>query len=125
MKLRRGESRVVYLQVDDEPVEREVVLNTAQGKPLSETRSVVKQFQKVTETTWVDKRGQPRAKSYCDSVISISIKPANAEEKQKELLDELKAGLEAISKDDCSLDDIRRALKAQIAYSEFMEMVND
>lgn len=125
MKLRRGESRVVYLQVDDEPVEREVVLNTAQGKPLSETRSVVKQFQKVTETTWVDKRGQPQAKSYCDSVISISIKPANAEEKQKELLDELKAGLEAISKDDCSLDDIRRALKAQIAYSEFMEMVND
>jgi len=125
MKLRRGESRVVYLQVDDEPVEREVVLNTVQGKPLSETRSVVKQFQKVTETTWVDKRGQPQAKSYCDSVISISIKPANAEEKQKELLDELKAGLEAISKDDCSLDDIRRALKAQIAYSEFMEMVND
>ena len=125
MKLRRGESRVVYLQVGDEPVEREVVLNTAQGKPLSETRSVVKQFQKVTETTWVDKRGQPRAKSYCDSVISISIKPANAEEKQKELLDELKAGLEAISKDDCSLNDIRRALKAQIAYSEFMEMVND
>lgn len=125
MKLRRGESRVVYLQVDDEPVEREVVLNTAQGKPLSEARSVVKQFQKVTETAWVDKRGQPRAKSYCDSVISISIKPANAEEKQKELLDELKAGLEAISKDDCSLDDIRRALKAQIAYSEFMEMVND
>lgn len=125
MKLRRGESRVVYLQVDDEPVEREVVLNMVQGKPLSETRSVVKQFQKVTETTWVDKRGQPRAKSYCDSVISVSIKPANAEEKQKELLDELKAGLEAISKDDCSLDDIRRALKAQIAYSEFMEMVND
>ena len=125
MKLRCGESRVVYLQVGDEPVEREVVLNTAQGKPLSETRSVVKQFQKVTETTWVDKRGQPRAKSYCDSVISISIKPANAEEKQKELLDELKAGLEAISKDDCSLNDIRRALKAQIAYSEFMEMVND
>jgi len=125
MKLRCGESRVVYLQVGDEPVEREVVLNTAQGKPLSETRSVVKQFQKVTETTWVDKRGQPQAKSYCDSVISISIKPANAEEKQKELLDELKAGLEAISKDDCSLNDIRRALKAQIAYSEFMEMVND
>ena len=125
MKLRRGESRVVYLQVDDEPVEREVVSNMVQGKPLSEVRSVVKQFQKVTETTWVDKRGQPRAKSYCDSVISISIKPANAEEKQKELLDELKAGLEAISKDDCSLDDIRRALKAQIAYSEFMEMVND
>ena len=125
MKLRRGESRVVYLQVDDEPVEREVVLNMVQGKPLSEARSVVKQFQKVTETTWVDKRGQPRAKSYCDSVISVSIKPANAEEKQKELLDELKAGLEAISKDDCSLDDIRRALKAQIAYSEFMEMVND
>jgi hypothetical protein len=125
MKLRRGESRVVYLQVDDEPVEREVVLNMVQGKPLSETRSVVKQFQKVTETTWVDKRGQPQAKSYCDSVISISIKPANAEEKQKELLDELKAGLEAISEDDCSLDDIRRALKAQIAYSEFMEMVND
>lgn len=125
MKLRRGESRVVYLQVGGEPVEREVVLNTAQGQPLSETRSVVKQFQKVTETTWVDKRGQPRAKSYCDSVISISIKPANAEEKQKELLDELKAGLEAISKDDCSLDDIRRALKAQIAYSEFMELIND
>lgn len=125
MKLRRGESRVVYLQGDGEPVERGVVLNMVPGKPLSEARSVVKQFQKVTETTWVDKRGQPQAKSYCDSVISISIKPANAEEKQKELLDELKAGLEAISKDDCSLDDIRRALKAQIAYSEFMEMVND
>lgn len=125
MKLRRGESKIVYLQGDGEPVEREVVLNMVQGKPLSETRSVVKQFKKVTETTWVDKRGQPQAKSFCDSVISISIKPANAEEKQRELLDELKAGLEAISKDDCSLDDIRRALKAQIAYSEFMEMVND
>jgi len=125
MKLRRGESRVVYLQDDGEPVEREVVLNMVQGKPFSEARSVVEQFKKVTETTWVDKRGQPQAKSYCDSVLSISITPANAEEKQKELLDELKAGLEAISKDDCSLDDIRRALKAQIAYSEFMEMVND
>ena len=125
MKLRRGESRVVYLQGDGEPVEREVVLSMVQDKPLSEGRSVVEQFKKVTESTWVDKKGQPQAKSYCDSVISISIKPANAEEKQKELLDELKAGLEAISKDDCSLDDIRRALKAQIAYSEFMEIVND
>ena len=125
MKLRRGESRVVYLQVGGEPVEREVVLNTAQGKPLSEARPVVKQFQKVTETTWVDKRGQPQAKSYCDFVLSISIQPVNAEEKQKELLDELKAGLEAISKDDCSLEDIRKALKAQIAYSEFMDLVND
>ena len=125
MKLRRGESRVVYLHGDGEPVEREVVLNMVQDKPLSERRSIVEQFKKVTETTWVDKKGQPQVKSYCDFVLSISIKPGNAEEKQKELLDELKAGLEAISKDDCSLDDIRRALKAQIAYSEFMEMVND
>jgi hypothetical protein len=125
MKLRRGENRVVYLQGDGEPVEREVVLSMVQDKPLSEGRSVVKQFQKVTETTWVDKKGQPQAKSFSDSVLSISIKPANAEEKQRELLDELKAGLEAISKDDCSLEDIRKALKAQIAYSEFMELVND
>ena len=125
MKLRRGESRVVYLRSDGEPVEREVVLNMVQDKPLSERRSVVEQFKKVPETTWVDKRGQPQAKSYCDSVLSISIKPANAEEKQRKLLDELKVGLEAISKDDCSLDDIRRALKAQIAYSEFMDLVND
>jgi len=125
MKLRRGESKIVYLQDDGEPVEREVVLGMVQGKPLSEARSVVKQFSKATEITWVDKRGNPQAKSFCDSVISISIQPGNAEEKQRELLDDLKAGLEAISKDDCSLDDIRRALKAQIAYSEFMEMVND
>ena len=125
MKLRRGESKIVYLQDDGEPVEREVVLGMVQGKPLSEARSVVKQFNKATEITWVDKRGNPQAKSFCDSVISISIQPGNAEEKQRELLDDLKAGLEAISKDDCSLDDIRRALKAQIAYSEFMEMVND
>ena len=125
MKLRRGESRIVYLQDDGEPIEREVVLGMVQGKPLSEARSVVKQFNKATEITWVDKRGNPQAKSFCDSVISISIQPGNAEEKQRELLDDLKAGLEAISKDDCSLDDIRRALKAQIAYSEFMEMVND
>ena len=125
MKLRRGESKVVYLQNDGEPVERDVVLNMVQGKSLSEGRSVVEQFEKATETTWIDKRGQPQAKSFCDSVISISIKPGNAEEKQKELLDELKAGLEAISDDDCSLDDIRRALKAQIAYSEFMDLVND
>jgi hypothetical protein len=76
----------------------QVVLSMVQGKPLSEGRSVVKQFQKVTETTWVDKRGQPQAKSFCDSVISISIKPGNAEEKQRELLDDLKAGLEAISR---------------------------
>ena len=125
MKLRRGESKIVYLQDDGEPIEREVVLGMVQGKPLSEARSVVKQFNKATEITWVDKRGNPQAKSFCDSVISISIQPGNAEEKQRELLDDLKAGLEAISKDDCSLDDIRRALKAQIAYSEFMEMVND
>ena len=125
MKLRRGESKVVYLQNDGEPVERDVVLNMVQGKSLSEGRSVVEQFEKATETTWIDKRGLPQAKSFCDSVISISIKPGNAEEKQKELLDELKAGLEAISDDDCSLDDIRRALKAQIAYSEFMDLVND
>lgn len=125
MKLRRGESKIVYLQGDGEPVEREVVLSMVQGKPLSEGKSIVKNFEKATEITWVDKRGNPQAKSFCDSVISISIKPGNAEEKQRELLDDLKAGLEAISKDDCSLDDIRRALKAQIAYSEFMEMVND
>jgi hypothetical protein len=125
MKLRRGESRVVYLQNDGEPVEREVVLNMMQDKSLSERRSIVEQFKKVTETTWVDKKGRPQAKSYCDFVLSISITPINAEEKQKELLDELKAGLEAISKDDCSLEDIRKALKAQIAYSEFMELVND
>jgi hypothetical protein len=125
MKLRRGESRVVYLQDDGESVERAVVLSTVQGKPLSEGKSIVKQFQKVTETTWVDKRGQPQAKSFCDSVISISIKPGNAEEKQRELLDDLKARLEAISREDASLEDIRKALRAQIAYSEFMDLVND
>ncbi len=123
MKLRRGESKIVYFQGDGEPVEREVVLSMVQGKPLSEGRSVVEKFKKATEITWVDKRGQPRAKSFCDSVISISIKPENAEEKQRELLDDLKAGLEAISEDDCSLADIRKALKAQIAYTEFMEEV--
>ena len=63
MKLRRGESRIVYLQGDDEPVERDVVLSMVQGKPLSEGRSVVKQYKKVTETTWIDKRGQPQDKS--------------------------------------------------------------
>ena len=125
MKLRRGESKIVYLQGDGEPVEREVVLGMVQGKPLSEGRSIVEKFEKATEITWVDKRGQPQAKSFCDSVISISIKPENAEEKQKELLDDLKAGLEAISEDDCSLEDIRKALKAQIAYSEFMDLVSD
>lgn len=125
MKLRRGESKIVYLQGDGEPVEREVVLSMVQGKPLSEGKSIVKNFEKATEITWVDKKGNPQAKSFCDSVISISIEPGDAEEKQRELLDDLKAGLEAISKDDCSLDDIRRALKAQIAYSEFMELVND
>ncbi len=125
MKLSRGESKIVYLQGDGEPVERGVVLSMVQGKPLSEGRSVVEQFEKGTETTWVDKRGHPQAKSFCDSVISISIKPENAEEKQRELLDDLKAGLEAISEEDASLEDIRKALRAQIAYSEFMDLVND
>ena len=40
-------------------------------------------------------------------------------------MDELKAGLEAISREDASLEDIRKALRAQIAYSEFMDLVND
>jgi hypothetical protein len=88
-------------------------------------KEIVSGYEKVTETVWIDKRGEPQAISHDPSVVSISIKPGNAEERQRELLDELKAGLEAISKDDASLDDIRRALAAQIAYSEFMELVND
>lgn len=126
MKLRRGESKVVYLYgKDGDPIERDVVLGMVQGKTLAEGKAIVEEYEKVTETVWLDKRGEPQARSYDESVVSIVIKPGKAEEKQRELLDNLKAGLEAITKEDASLEDIRGALKAQIAYSEFMELVND
>lgn len=124
MKLRKGESKAVYSQ-EDTTFDRDEVLNMVKGKTLSDGRSVVEQFKKETETIWVDKYEQPQAKSICNSVTAISVKPGGAEERQRELLDDLKIGLEAISGDDCSLDDIRKALKAQIAYSEYMELVND
>ena len=125
MKLRRGETKVVNLPIEGVPLEREAKLNMVQGKALTEGKEIVSNYNKTTKTAWLDKRGEPQVYSYDQSVVSITVKPWNAEEKQRELLDELKAGLEAISNDDASLEDIRRALRAQIAYSEFMDQVND
>ncbi len=126
MKLRKGKEKPVYfLKGSNEYIERDVVLNKVVGKPISEGKIIVKQYIKKPETVWNDKAGEPVAYSYSDAVLEITVKPGNAEEKQKELLDNLKDGLEAISREDCSLDDIRSALKAQIAYSEFMDFVND
>lgn len=124
MKLRKGESRQIYLR-DDLALERSEVLSMVQGQSLSDGRAVVEQFDKTKETVWVDRYGQEQAKSSCDSVSAIYIVPANAEERQRELLDGMKAGLEAISAEDCSLEDIRKALRAQIAYSEFIDLMND
>ncbi len=125
MKLRRGETEVVYLSIEGEPLGRETMLNMVQGKTLTEGKEIVSNYNKTTKTAWLDKKGEPQGWSYDPSVVSITIKPGNAEEKQRELLDELKAGLEAISREDASLEDIRKALRAQIAYSEFMDLVND
>ena len=125
MKLRRGETEVVYLPIEGETLGREAMLNMVQGKDLTEGKEIGSNYNKTTKTAWLDKRGGPQGWSYDQSVVSITVKPGNAEEKQRELLDELKDGLEAISKDDASLEDIRRALRAQIAYSEFMDQVND
>ncbi len=125
MKLRRGASKVVYLLAEGESLEREAVLRMVQGKSLTDGKEIVSEYQRATETVWLNKQGEPQGRSYDSSVVSISVKPGNAEEKQRELLDELKAGLEAISREDASLEDIRKALRAQIAYSEFMDQVND
>lgn len=127
MKLKRGESRIVYLPKDgsNDLVERNDMLLKVQGKPLSQGKEILEEYEKATETTWYDKFGNPVAKSYADTVIDISITPGDAEERQRELLNELKSALEAISREDATIEDVKRALQAQIAYSEFMEWVRD
>lgn len=127
MKLKRGESRIVYLPKDgsDDLVERNDMLLKVQGRSLSHGKEILEEYEKVTETVWCDKLGNPVVKSYSDIVIDISVKPGDAEERQRELLNELKSALEAISQEDATIEDIKRALQAQIAYSEFMEWVRD
>ena len=127
MKLKRGESRIVYLPKDgsNDLVERNDMLLKVQGKPLSHGKEILEEYEKATETTWCDKLGNPVAKSYSDVVIGISVTPGDAEERQRELLNELKSALEAISREDATIEDVKKALQAQVAYSEFMEWVRD
>ncbi len=125
MKLKRGKSEIIYFPEEGEPLGRAAMLKMVQGKSLTEGKDIVAEHQKITETAWVDKWGQVQARSQSPLVLAVSITPINAEETQRELMDELKAGLEAISREDASLEDVRKALRAQIAYSEFMDQVND
>lgn len=124
MKLKRGETVNVYVNGQEE-VTREDMLLKVQGKGSAAGKELVEQYTKNQETLWLDKQGEVAARSRSSEVLSISIKPGNLEERKRELLNELKNGLESISKDDCGLEDVRRALKAQIEYAEFVDLAND
>ena len=127
VKLKKGSVEKIYVPIgaQSEPISRDDMLYRVQGKTLSEGKEIVGEYEAVNKTTWVDKYGNPQATSLCDSVLSISVTPSDYYEKRRLLLDNLKESLDKIEGDDCSIEDVRRALRAQAEYIEYTDKYGD
>lgn len=125
MKLRRGDVQTVYLDAEENEVERDDVLAEVQGLSLSESKGVVGHYEKVTRREWMDREGKTVATSYGDIVMGIEIKPANANERRVALLREMREALDRASAPDATQADMLESQRLQLEYHEFMALLDD
>lgn len=126
MKLRRGdETKIVYFDADMNEHERDEILGMVQGKTISEGKQIVRQYKKTTAWPWMDREGNVVAWSYSPLVLSLEIKPADAEQKQAEYLRRLREALEKVSRPDATPQDMAEALRLQLEYEKFKAMLED
>lgn len=125
MKLRRGEVRDVYLDEDENVVERSDLLAQVQGKPLTEAKGIVDKHRKTVLREWTDREGNTLARSYGHEVVGIEIKPADADARRADLLKRLKDAQARVVRPDATPEDLAEAMKLQIEYLELMDMLAD
>ena len=125
MKLRRGEVRDVYLDEDENVVERSDLLAQVQGKPLTEAKGIVGKHRKTVLREWTDREGNTLARSYGHEVVGIEIKPADADARRADLLKRLKDAQARVVRPDATPEDLAEAMKLQIEYLELMDMLAD
>lgn len=126
MKLRKtNETRTVYFDAAGKEHPREEILVQVQGKPISEGKQIVSQYERVKAVGWADREGNIVAWSYSPIVASIEIKPADADARRADLLRRLKDAQARVVRPDATPEDLAEAMKLQIEYLELMDMLAD
>lgn len=125
MKLRRGEVRYVYLDEDENVVERSDLLAQVQGKPLTEAKGIVDKHRKTVLREWTDREGNTLARSYGHEVVGIEIKPADADAKRADFLRRLREAQAKVARPDATPQDMAEAMALQIEYMEFLALLDD
>lgn len=134
MKLKKnGEPVVVYFDATGEKHYRDYVLAQVQGKPISEGKAVVSQYQRAEEQEWVDRDGNVIARSFTPDVMSIEIKPADADARRAEYLRRLREAQARVAslagQPDASPQEIAAAtadaMRLMAEYEEFMSLLDD
>lgn len=126
MKLRRSDDvRTVYFDEEGNEVERDDMLVKVQGLSLTEGKVLRSGHRKTTARTWAGRDGTPMATSYGDMVTSIEIKPANADERRVQLLQQMREALDRASRPDATPADLLESQRLQLEYHEFMALLDD
>lgn len=125
MKLKRGEAITVYIDADSGIVERPDMLAQVQGRSLTDAKKIVSKHRKTVMYAWFDREGNEVGRSFGSNVVSMEIKPANAEERKLDYLRRLREALSRVSKPDATQQDVAEALALQIEYQEFLAQLED
>lgn len=125
MKLRRSASRIVYVDADENIVERDEMLAQVQGKSLSEGKEIVAQHEKTTMYEWVDREGNVAARTYGNLVAHVEVKPADADARRAEYLRRLREAQAKCARPDATPQDMAEAMRLMIEYQEFLDLLAD
>src|SRR5690606_37278704 len=126
MKLRkRNETRTVYFDAAGNEHPREEILVQVQGKPISEGRQIVSQYERVEAVGWADREGNIVAWSYSPIVSSIEIKPADADARRADYLRRLREAQTKCARPDATPQDVAEAMRLMIEYEEFRSSLLD
>lgn len=126
MKLRKtNEKRIVYFDSAGNEHPREEILAQVQGKPISEGRQIVSQYERVEAVGWADREGNIVAWSYSPIVASIEIKPADADAQRADYLRRLREAQARCARPDATQQDMAEALRLMIEYQEFLDLLAD
>ena len=125
MRLRRSASRIVYIDADENIVERDEMLAQVQGKSLSEGKEIVAQHEKTTMYEWVDREGNVVARTYGNLVAQVEVKPADADARRAEYLRRLREAQAKCARPDATPQDMAEAMRLMIEYQEFLDLLAD
>src|SRR5690606_30495021 len=126
MKLRKtNETRTVYFDAAGNEHPREEILVQVQGKPISDGKQIVSQYERVEAVGWADREGNIVAWSYSPIVASIEIKPADADARRADYLRRLREAQAKCVRPDATPQDMAEAMALMIEYQEFLDLLND